>query len=93
MKSATMDTTRIPGHAQVVQVGHKRMDAARAYCTSFYDSLIDKLCDKADVLSKIEELTVMPRYVLATGELRQSSVAQKMAWAAGQTAIRRASYP
>ncbi|KAF3046342.1 hypothetical protein E8E12_002991 [Didymella heteroderae] len=54
----------------------------------FYDSNWHALCEKSDALSEIEELTGIPRYVLATGELRQSSVAQKMSWAAGRTTTR-----
>lgn len=54
----------------------------------FYDSNWRALCGKSDALSEIEELTGIPRYVLATGDLRQSSVAQKMSWAAGRTTTR-----
>ena len=54
----------------------------------FYELGWSELCGKADVLSEIEELTGIPRYVLATGELRYSSVAQKMSWAAGRTTTR-----
>lgn len=58
------------------------------HSVDFYDANWHALCSKSDVLSEIEELTGIPRYVLATGELRQSSVAQKMSWAAGRTTTR-----
>jgi hypothetical protein len=54
----------------------------------FYDADWHALCEKSDAVFEIEELTGIPRYVLATGELRQSSVAQKMSWAAGRTTTR-----
>lgn len=44
----------------------------------FYDSDWHALCEKSDALYEIEELTGIPRYVLATGELKQTSVAQRM---------------
>lgn len=54
----------------------------------FYDSNWHALCEKGDALPEIEELTGIPRYVLATGGLGQSSVAQRMSWAAGRTTTR-----
>lgn len=55
---------------------------------AFYDANWQALCKKSDVLLEIEELTGIPRYVLATDDSRRSSVAQKMSWAAGRTTTR-----
>jgi hypothetical protein len=54
----------------------------------FYDSTWRYVCDKRDKLGLIEEITTIPQYVLSTGDVSQSSIAQRMSWAANRQTTR-----
>lgn len=48
---------------------------------AFYNSTWNYIDEKHKSLSQIYEVTGIPEYVLATGDLSRASVAQKMSWA------------
>ena len=54
----------------------------------FYDADWQYYCTKHELLYYIQDCTKIPVSVLSTGDLSQSSVAQKMSWAAERTTTR-----
>jgi hypothetical protein len=58
------------------------------HAVSFYDSTWSLIVEKRNALFTLRNATGIPEYVLASGDLSRTSVAQKMSWAATRTTSR-----
>jgi len=97
-----LEDAKDTSHSRSKQVTFKRMLAGSRWITRgwtlqeliappvvlFYDSSWHFVITKQSSLGTIRAVTGIPEYVLATGDLSRSSVAQKMAWSANRTTNR-----